>query len=218
MRTINLESNIYDTLGFILPGLTVLVTLYWLYTGNLSIDLTLYNSGRILIIGYLLGHLLQSLANIIEGQILQKHEKIRWLSGFPKYNPLSTESKFYTDSTKRIIKTAAIRYFKLGRNASVLEIQKLCQSLLIQKGLNSNIEKFVAMFGFYRGLTLSMFLSTLVFLVRWKVLVDNQSFLIGVATLTATVLFWQRYKRFGKIFADYVYRDFYVFYQGLKER
>lgn len=213
---LNLESNIYDTLGFILPGLTILVTLYWLYAENLNIDLTLYNSGAILIISYLLGHLLQSLANIIEGQILREHEKIRWLSGFPEHNPLSTESKFYTDSTKKRIKSAAIRYFKLDKNASVFEVRKLCQSLLIQKGLNYNIEKFVAMFGLYRGLTLSMLLSSFVFLIRWKALGNNQSFLIGVVTLTAAVLFWQRYKRFGKIFVDYVYRDFYVYYMSRK--
>ncbi len=169
----------------------------------------------LLMVSYMLGHLIQAVSNLVEvvtlrGRVLR----------YPSDELLSRENKYYGDDLKYSIREAAIDYFSLSKDAPVSDIFRLSYSLLLQKGMGNRAETMNGMYGFYRGMTMASFLGFLIFGVLTLIGAHRVANAQTTAFfLLASILFCNRFRRFGKRFADCVYRDFYVFYcsQGRAE-
>jgi hypothetical protein len=210
MEIKNLKASIYDIFGYFLPGLLVMFVLILLFL-NYNVKYLFEEIKRLstteimlaIIIAYIIGHLIQSISNILEN-IFLKLPFLKYISGAPSYQYLSESNKFYSDEFKKLIINAAKEIFK-SENLKEKELFNLCYSLILQKGETYRIELFVSLYGFYRGLSYSCLISSILFFIY-------HNFILAIAFVIFTILFLQRYKRFKSYFEDYVYRDFYIYY------
>jgi hypothetical protein len=210
MEIKNLKASIYDILGYFLPGLLVILVLILLFL-NYDVKYLFEEIKRLstteimlaIIIAYIIGHLIQSISNILEN-IFLKLPLLKYISGAPSYQYLSESNKFYSNEFKKLIINAAKEIFK-SENLKEKELFNLCYSLILQKGETYRIELFVSLYGFYRGLSYSCLISSILFFIY-------HNFILAIAFVIFTILFLQRYKRFKSYFEDYVYRDFYIYY------
>jgi uncharacterized membrane protein YbhN (UPF0104 family) len=210
MEIKNLKASIYDILGYFLPGLLVILVLILLFL-NYNVKFLFEEIKRLstteiflaIIIAYIIGHLIQSISNILEN-IFSKLPLLKYISGAPSYQYLSESNKFYSNEFKKLILDAAKDIFK-SENLKEKELFNLCYSLILQKGETYRIELFVSLYGFYRGLLYSCLISSILFSMY-------RNFILAIAFVIFAILFLQRYKRFRSYFEDYVYRDFYIYY------
>ena len=210
MEIKNLKASIYDILGYFLPGLLFMFALI-LLSLNYNVEYLFEEIKRLstteimlaIIIAYIIGHLIQSISNILEN-IFLKLPLLKYISGAPSYQYFSESNKFYSDEFKKLIINAAKEIFK-SENLKEKELFNLCYSLILQKGETRRIELFVSLYGFYRGLSYSCLISSILFFIY-------HNFILAIAFVIFTILFLQRYKRFKSYFEDYVYRDFYIYY------
>lgn len=167
--------NVYDQVGYLLVGSISLIVLYldslFFDFGFPKFDL---NSSIIwLIITYFLGHIIQSIANII---IKEKKED-------------------FNEKEKKILEIAK-EFFEI-KNLSEEEVWNLCYMMAFAKDITGQISTFNAYYSLYRGWFVIFVLESLFLLplniFKWF----NFTYLIlFLISNFLTILFFRRKKRF----------------------
>lgn len=208
MRINNFEANIYDVLGYFLPGLLFILQIFLLFNDfNIVVEkIRKLSYGEIFLIiisSYIIGHLIQSFSNILE-KFLLKIPILKKIIGLPTYEYLSEKNNFYSIEFKKSIMKAGREVFGIEK-LTEKELFNLCYSLVQQKVEKNRLDLFVSLYGFYRGLSYACLIGFVLFVIKFD-------FMISSIFLASWILFLQRYKRFSSYFEDYVYRDFYIYY------
>lgn len=155
--------NLYDFIGYLMPGAFVLALVYWLLVGflGLPLPLSLDSVGEsivFLVAAYFAGHLIQMLGKRIE------RGKIEQWGGWFSERFLDDDDNFYSPEFKARIRALAQQVFHLtpaspGSPASrqqTREIFNLCYSLVMQEGIGAQTEVFNATYSLYRGMLAGM--------------------------------------------------------------
>ena len=208
MKFRNFEASTYDLLGYLLPGFLVISEIFVFFEGFNALITKIVELSNVEIIfliisSYMAGHLVQSFSNVLE-QIFSKIKFLKYISGTPDYQYLSEENKFYSPELKKAIREAFKKVFKLEK-INEKEIFNLCYTLIQQKMETTNLNLFVSLYGFYRGLSYACLIGVVLLIIQLN-------FLSSFIFMIFWFLFLQRYKRFKSYFEDYVYRYFYVYY------
>ena len=233
--------NFYDFVGYVIPGGLFLLFIYWLLIAFVSISIPLKldsigDSLLILILSYTFGHLLQSLSNKIESNLVRK-----W-GGWHSIQLLTADNEFYTDEFKTKIFEFAEEIFGVvppnhdeeEQSKKRNEIFNLCYSLVVQEDIAQHTEIFNGLYSLYRGLIavnmIGIFIMTIITLkhLLWLALFFLNTNLpsgniwnfnelqLGLSITFLLLLVaskpWleSRLERFSQHFADSVYRNFYV--------
>lgn len=167
--------NVYDQVGYLLVGSISLIVLY---LDSLFFDFRFpkfdLNSSIIwLIVTYFLGHIIQSIANII---IKEKKED-------------------FNEKEKKILEIAR-EFFEI-KNLSEGEVWNLCYMMAFAKDITGQISTFNAYYSLYRGWLVIFALESLFLLLlnifKWF----NFAYLIlFLLSAFLTILFFRRKKRF----------------------
>lgn len=225
--------TLYDLLGFIVPGFMTVWAGNILLEDLLGIQLLGFSSEVVdstafVLLAYFTGHLLQGLGNIIETQMVERE----W-HGYFSTRYLKAEDKHYTDGFKAALKKAAAEVFSLDlhkeglTDSDIKEFFDLAYSTIVQKGVAKHAEIFNGTYGLYRGLLSSCVVNEIIFsglMLASALHFGNRSHLLPFYVTTslffavASIFFKRRFTRFGKRFADSVYRSFYVLYHTNKLR
>jgi len=167
--------NVYDQIGYLMVGSISLIVIY---LDSLFLDFRFpkfdLNSSIIwLILTYFLGHIIQSIANII---IKEKKED-------------------FNEKEKKILEIAR-EFFEI-KNLSEGEVWNLCYMMAFAKDITGQISTFNAYYSLYRGWLVIFALESLFLLLlnifKWF----NFAYLIlFLLSAFLTILFFRRKKRF----------------------
>ena len=167
--------NVYDQIGYLVVGSISLIVIY---LDSLFLDFRFpkfdLNSSIIwLILTYFLGHIIQSIANII---IKEKKED-------------------FNEKEKKILEIAR-EFFEI-KNLSEGEVWNLCYMMAFAKDITGQISTFNAYYSLYRGWLVIFALESLFLLLlnifKWF----NFAYLIlFLSSAFLTILFFRRKKRF----------------------
>lgn len=238
--------NLYDLLGYIVPGTLVCILLILFFNRVLGISsLTLESfqsfgeSLIFLIVAYFVGQLVQARANVVE------EKEIRSWGGWFSQQFLRDSDGHYGTDFKKKLKNSIKEYFDIDVSAKesgdkeYQEAFNLCYSLIVQKGAAQHTEIHNGIYSLYRGFIVTCQLGVLLFSIelakhisiigfKWIVLRHfpmSEYGLEGVLVSFIFILLFlggltyskKRLKRFGRRFADSVYRNFYVYYISWKK-
>ena len=190
-QTLFSKLSLYDQIGYFLVGsvLIILIALDLFLLNNIEL-LPNINSVNIivyLIVAYFLGHIVQSLANI-----------------------LIKEKKSSFDSFESKILDGAKTFFKVGSlNPNQSDVFQLCYLFALSKDKTSHLVQFNALYSFYRGIFLIFSLETLFLIVlvalNWFNIIY---FFILLVSIAISFLMFFRLKRFARYFKQKV---FYIY-------
>jgi hypothetical protein len=227
--------NLYDFLGYLIPGTAVVLSIYLLLrdiqviTEPIEIG-SLGDSLIVLIIGYFMGHVIQAFGHKIEQFYLK-----RW-GGWESLKLLGQDDKTYTATLKGKILAAAQDVFGVEVDPEKPEKEQrrqkqdlfnLCYSLVIQKGVAPHTPIFHGIYALYRGIVATIYLGVVlcVVSVAWPLVVTREIqtqelmlLLLWPRLIIVGALGWglrlilKRMKDFSKHFASSVYRYFIVWY------
>ena len=204
----DIEVTLYDIFGYLLPGLTSLAgiaILFWAicYPGTpLRVPETLSaNWWAVVIPAYIVGHLTQAVANMVEKHLPQIEDRVlseRWAGHLPGALVSAARSK-------------------VGRIAGMPPEQidsdllyRICDEVVLQSGVTADRDLYIYREGFYRGLAVSFLLLLVSLVVR--ALAPGASLSISgslhpvtkgalsfgaLLSLIGIVLCYVRYRRFG---------------------
>lgn len=217
MNSIFNKLNLYDFLGYIIPGSLIITILNDFFVKNLNVDFIFeVNDGNIIdvflfiIISYFFGILIHELSQIVE----QYFFKRVW-NGFPSEKYLLDNCDKYSKEFKNELKKTIKSKFDITLNNTKEKNQEafnLIYSKVQKLEGNDRIQLFNTIYGMCRSLfTGSIFGSALYItklIIEWGKN-DLANFTYILLFLVSSYLLYRRSTRFSKRFADYVYRDFY---------
>lgn len=166
--------SFYDQLGYILVGGMALIVisfdiwLLWHWIPKIDgIDFII-----LVIVAYFLGHLIQSLANLI---IKEKKDD-------------------FSEQEKKILNIAR-ENFNL-KEKSDNEVYRFVNMLSLTKDFSGQVEAFNAYYSLYRG-WLTVFVAQSIFLLFFLILIFNfKSLIFLLISIVVSILFYLRLKRF----------------------
>lgn len=234
--------NFYDLLGYLLPGATVVLTLYWLGLVALGLPLNLPPSdfgSSVFFLGlsYLVGQLVHNIASIYEERINratkgQRLSERLLLKDRTRIGP-GEGRPFSDDLTDRILKAVDKVW---GSHADLAEVFEECYALIVGQGVAQHTEIFLALNGLARSMIVASSVGVLVgaWLV-WNQIelyamhiagisqpsmgiwsLSQQQLLFGsIATVgfALTIPIWHRmFASFRAYFASSVYYSFLAWY------
>jgi len=160
----DLRATLYETFGYLLPGivfLTALVILFWAIYLPASplgyVELSFQMIAALLLLAYFFGHLNQALGNLLT-KILRSPEETVLSKG---------QSGSMPHHLVHIAQTRASAL--LGIDLSEINPEwlfRICDETLVQRGVCTDREIYQYREGFYRGLTVSFFALTVSLMVR----------------------------------------------------
>jgi len=231
--------NFYDLLGYLLPGATVALTLYWISTYALGLQLpalqTDFGSSVFFLgLSYLVGQLVHGIGSFYEDSINKPYggRRVSERLLLPETDPIALHS--FTPDLKKRIFTAAQTVFVVANDPR--EVFEQCYALVVQKELAMHTEIFLAL----NGLARSMLVASSIGFVLGVWLVANQLMLHAARSLGASVpstgiwslsqpqlvagsvtivafglaipLMYRAFGRFRNYFAESVYYNFLAWY------
>jgi hypothetical protein len=233
--------NFYDFLGYLIPGASVVLTIYWVGRWAFGIpfpDLQTDLGSSILFLGisYGAGHLVQGFGGMYEDGLNRRYGGHR-LSGRlllpPCEDGLPERERFSTPLIVRIHKSAKA-VFKAADKPS--EVFEQCYALVVQQGLAQHTEVFLALNGLCRGMVVASGFGLLAAtLVAWKqrTLIDlsaagfripdsgtwsasRPQLVLAIVALAGLVvagrMFQHEFDQFRSYFAKSVYYNFLAWY------
>lgn len=219
MKIKDFEVETYDLFGYFLPGFLLMIEIYLLFSGYKSLlpsiqKLTLVEAIFLLILSYILGHVVQSLATLID-KIFEKNEVTKKFCTMTTYNFLLDKDVNYSEKFKKylwnnICKKFNCEKFDLNSNKERKEISELCFTYVLNNNDKTKLPIFSSICGFYRGMSYSSFLGFIIFLIA-SVSTKNLIFLfLYFICFVLWVIFVIRYKKFHKHLEDNIYKDFLI--------
>ena len=150
--------NFYDLLGYLLPGGTVVLTLYWI--GSLAVgvqpqavSVDFGTSVFFLGLSYLVGQLVHNIAGIYENQLNKGTDGQRLSERLlmPGDNHVArNEGRPFSPELRERILECARRVF--GRSDNRAEVFEQCYALTVQQSLAQHTEIFLALNGLARSM------------------------------------------------------------------
>jgi len=217
--------NIYDVLGYLIPGFLGLYAIDILTTSLFDLPINLKSPNQVILTTvYFCGALFMGIVLHEVSQIMEEKFYIRIWSGFPSQRFLNEDNSKYSNQMKRNLKEAAADLFKIeiGDITRSQEIFNLFYSKLQTLGKDGMIQNFNAQYGMVRNLlagilmiNLSLVISTVIYIYRNHHVPAKEIWLIGLGIVLICILS-RRLRRFGERFADYVIRGFYIYYTEQK--
>jgi hypothetical protein len=231
--------NFYDLLGYLLPGATVALTLYWVSTYAFGLQLPALQtdfggSAFFLGLSYLVGQIVHGVGSLWEQSINKPYggRRVSERLLLPETDPVALH-KFSPELKARIF-AAATAVFAVANDPR--EVFEQCYALVVQKSLAMHTEIFLAL----NGLARSMLVASSIGVVLGVWLVANQLMLHAVRALGAPVastgiwslsqpqlvsgsvaivafgvaipLMYRAFGRFRNYFAESVYYNFLAWY------
>jgi len=206
--------DLYDFLGYILPGLLLLGTIVFILQRYFNISAigflsnsTVIESGVFVVSSFIVGHLIQGFCNPIEKMIYKK----KW-NGYPSSKFLEESNKHFSKEYKQKLKEKLYNHFGLSEKSSYQELFDSAYCFLLQKKYRGKVERFLSMHGFYRSLMMTCLILFLFFLILLIFKVYSiEVFIFTIIFLISTSIFYKRFIRFSVRFADTVYKEFFVY-------
>jgi hypothetical protein len=231
--------NFYDLLGYLLPGATVVLTLYWISTYAFGLQLpalqTDFGSSVFFLgLSYLVGQLVHGLGSIFEDQLNKESGGQRLSEKLLLEDRPSGAEHGFTPELRGSIFEAAEDVFGVAEDPH--EIFEQCYALVVQKGLAQHTEIFLAL----NGMARSMLAASSIGFVLGVWLVANQAMLHAARSLGSSVpstgvwglsqaqlqfglvaivafglaipLLYRAFRRFRFYFAESVYYNFLAWY------
>ncbi len=215
--------NLYDVLGYLIPGGTALLLTYWFGLMLLSrpipnLNLDLGRSLLLVAVSYIVGHLLASVGEIYE----------RFSNRRNGDRVSERILRRYPSDYQELIISSARETFQLDKRARISDAQlfQLCWSLLTQKSADSHPQVYLAISGLSRSMMVisgwGILLSGLLVVKQLALLVAGPQdqgwrydglqlwtgiFLLVTFGLTAFVSHFH-WMRFREAFAGSVYDNF----------
>jgi hypothetical protein len=236
----------YDFLGYLLPGATVVLTIYWVGKWAFGVQFPdlqtdLGTSFLFLGLSYVVGHLVQGLGSLYEGWLnkpwgyCRLSERLLWPN---ETDGLDDQQRLAVPVRSHVL-SAAAEVFKLtdDDHAAVFE---QCYALVEQQGFGQLTSIYLALNGLARGLVIASgvgLLAGIALIVRQLVIFTVQAaggpipatgpwssnwqqYVIGsvmIVVLTPVALLMMReFDRFRGYFARSVYYNFLAWYRRQK--
>jgi hypothetical protein len=229
--------NVYDLLGYLLPGATVALMLYWVSTVAFGVELPALQtdfgtSVFFLGLSYLVGQIVHGLGSIYEADLIKRSDGKR-LSEKLLLEDNPDGAPGFTPELRGSIFEAAEDVFGVAEEPH--EIFEQCYALVVQKGIAQHTEIFLAL----NGLARSMLVASSIGFVLGVLLVANQIMLhaqflgvtpesTGIWSLSAPQLqlggvalvgfgvaiplMLRAFERYRRYFAESVYYNFLAWY------
>lgn len=231
--------NVYDLLGYLLPGATVVLTLYWIATWGFAVPLpelkddfgaTFFFVG----LSYVVGQLIHGIGSIYEQAINKPYEGLRLSERLIADETYPDIKQPFTPELKARIFSAARDVFMVAEKKA--EVFEQCYAAIVQQGLAQHTEIFLAL----NGLARSMMVASWIGLIASAALAMKQIALqelvysgvtlpVGLAWigskeqtfvgliamggfLLALLLMHRAFHRFRMYFATSVYYNFLAWY------
>lgn len=210
------EFTFYEFVGIISPGVVLLLILSYIFpdlcgTSNLK-DISIGGMGIIVIIAYVLGHLVQSIGNLLE--------KIWWgiFNGMPTNWVIASDKKSFLSSSqiasfpdkiKQNLKIDSKNPISSYEPDEWFAITKQIYAAVKQANAADRIDTFNGNYGFFRGIAASLFVGLTALIIdrglsQWQLV---------VIVMFLLVLAIARMHRFGKHYA----RELFVQFLQIKE-
>lgn len=210
------EFTFYEFVGVISPGMVFLLIVAYIFPDFCDSsgirDISIGGLGVVVIIAYVLGHLIQSIGNLVE--------KIWWwfFGGMPTNWIIKENKKSYLSPEQIIVfpdKISTILKIKPKKSITAYDsdewfgITRQIYAAVSQAKAANRVDTFNGNYGFFRGIASSLFAGLLVFIVergwcQWQ-LITIVAFLFVLAIA--------RMHRFGKHYA----RELFVQFLQIKE-
>lgn len=226
MDKIGDKFSLYDFIGFLFPGLTLLFIIY-LLAKVFGYDMTTFGpmgSGeKILfytIAGYIVGHFVQAYGNKFE-----EHENSKKYEGakyFSKYLVEKCKSKEYVNQFLQ----KASQYFGLREEGNEQILFRYAYKFLLVNNIGGEYKTFNYLYSFYRGMAVSLIFSGILtcFCLFIQVIdcftgILNITSIQSICILTISILlqkllfakFKERFFRFGEYFTNEVISCFSIY-------
>ena len=188
--------SLIDFFYYILPGGAALSAFLVLSPGLLDYELFPQWLEAILFVlaSYLVGHLLQTAGKPLE--------RVIYPTGYPSAAMLSESNTAFSQELKsRIIEAVRKEFGFVPKKEQ--ETFSLCYSYIIAHAPRNKALPFLALFGFYRGVTTSLLIIAALLWVKAMIL---PTVLVGLLSILAAL----RFRYYGVQFARNVYLDFIV--------
>ena len=217
----DLQATVYDLFGYLLPGLVALlalVILFWailIPTTPLSLTIAeTFNWAVVLIVGYILGHLVQAVGNLLAGPFRRPEELALSLKPFQSEEKSDASETDQDRLPEPLIssaksKVSAMAHVPLQDVKSHL-LYRFCDETVVQAGMIHDRDMYIYREGFYRGMAVSFLLLFLALVVRALVPTTylnlsgtphpiGSALLLSIAALPllGVWLCFNRYRRFG---------------------
>lgn len=210
----DLRATFYDLRGYLIPGcvflwgIVVFMNACGYCVDRTSLNLLSPTAQLIffLIFAYTLGHLLHAISN-------QTIDHLPFASCPPKNYFDSTFDDIFSEETTDALVTAIARFTgtvpppaSLKKNFTKKEYWTCFQYVMFREV--AEVETFLSLTGFYRGMTVGTALLALLFLGRGVVEKDASAVWIGVICLAASGFFLKRVERFCRYLTTTSYLNF----------
>jgi len=199
----DIEVTLYDIFGFLLPGFVSLAGLALAFSVPTESFISVtdrLNWWAVAIIAYLIGHLIQAIANVVTRWFPSAEERVLGDKG--DLPAIVVQAAKSTVSEKFAIPVGIVDNDLLYH---------FCDEVIAQTGNKSDRDIYIYREGFYRGLMISFVLLALGILIRISILgaayrfIDNTMHVTSamyvsglVISLVGIMLCYMRYQRFGK--------------------
>jgi hypothetical protein len=213
--------NLYDFLGYIIPGSLIVLILNSFFENVLDTNFILnVNDGSIvettsfIILSYFIGILMHELSQIIEKYFLKKI----W-GGFPSERFLLDNDEKYSEEFKNELKKVIESKYNIKLNNTRKKNQEafnLIYSKVQKLDGNDKIQLFNTIYGMCRSLFSGVIVSSVFYIIKFFIEYGENNMVnmtYIMLFVSASYLLYRRSTRFSKRFADYVYRDFYNYYK-----
>ncbi|OGE75244.1 MAG: hypothetical protein A3K07_00255 [Candidatus Doudnabacteria bacterium RIFCSPHIGHO2_01_43_10] len=190
--------NVYDQIGYLMVGAITAAVLIFNTSYFYNIDIPPFSLDSFLlwfIIAYFFGHLIQGVANVI--------------NGIPLLSYLIREDKTdFNDNEKEILEQAK-SYFGLDKQDNN-KLWGLCYMLASGKDITGQVQAFNAYYSLYRGWFVVFFLESLFLFGHLTSSFNHPKLYLLLLSIFLAIIFYRRAKRFWKYTRDKVLETFVV--------
>ncbi len=218
MGSLRIPFSFYDFFGNIFPGFILLMIIYWILVPentyeklfhffDVTKDFKYIITFVILLVSYGLGHVVSHIGSYIFEKIVIR----KWLK-YPSYNLFNPDQKyrFFKDYkrsySKEFITAFSKNFEKIFGKYGDYDMFMLCFTTVKEKCSTSfeRLTVFISLYGFSRNSSTAFLILTIVLLIKGYLLYSGISLLIAY-------VFFLRFLKFYRIYADEVFRTFYVY-------
>jgi len=219
---VDVPFNVYDFLGYILPGLLATWAAQVLIGDVLRLPFPLRfgadatETSFFIVVAFVVGHLLQGIAEFAEPLVLKRKVETvdGWKRLFPSQQFRRESDEHFSAEFKSAFEERASRLF--GLPAGAPEAFDLAYTYIVLNTNARHTEAFNAIYGLHRGLIVASLLAAAVYLAQTVDSVSvhpdgdvaRQSAIIASLLAASVPLAFTRARRFSVRFADSVYRSF----------
>lgn len=209
----DLQLSIYDTLGYVIPsfilifGTIEILNLYSFFGSRVSLLISFSATQWVIliIISYFLGHCLHAISNLTLDRFLGYPAK----GYFEKRFKDSFDEHAISELVKKVSEITGGKDIK-DKTSFLKSSYWICYAYVVNNSNNALSPIFLSLTGFYRGLSVSFALLSILSLVRIIFFSEIAKILYLAISIAFLVLFIFRAMRFSNYLSNSVYTEFLV--------